>query len=44
MAAEEPPKPDKELFFSEEMQDDADDYLSYLAYMAEVAKEQGTLE
>jgi hypothetical protein len=49
VAAKEPPKPERELFFGEdipgeETHDDIYDYLGYLTYMAEVAKEEGSAE
>jgi hypothetical protein len=48
VVVEEQPKPERELFSSEEISgeeiwDDIDDYLEYLAYMAEVSKEEGTV-
>jgi hypothetical protein len=44
MAVEEPPKLERELFFSEEILYDTENYLGYLVYVAEVAKEEGTLD
>jgi hypothetical protein len=49
VVAEEPPKPERELFLDKEIsgketRDDTDDFVGYLAYMAEVAKEEGTLD
>jgi hypothetical protein len=44
MATEEPTKPERELFFSEEILDDTHSYLGYLVYIAKVAKEEVTLD